>query len=154
MTAATRSAQRRADELTFNDVGKIITFDYHGQPLQGVLCGARAGGSAWLRLLTLEGHEGEFSILCHVPVAVQEVKPLDVIASVKEFRETECVPADVGPVAYTDRLMTIEHRIDSCKDYNFGMVNADRLAHEDARWMLNELRRLRHLAAQALEIVP
>lgn len=60
--------------------------------------------------------------------------------------------ADPGPVEVTDRLMTIEHRIDQCESYNFGMVSADRLAHEDARWMLGEIRRLRALAGDALGV--
>lgn len=62
------------------------------------------------------------------------------------------VDVELGPVEVTDRLMTIEHRIDQCESYNFGMVSADRLAHEDARWMLGEIRRLRTLAGDALGV--
>lgn len=44
-------------------------------------------------------------------------------------------------------LDAIEARIRDCKTYNFGLWNADKLAHEDAPAMLNELRRLRVIAS-------
>lgn len=36
-------------------------------------------------------------------------------------------------------LEKIQHRINDCKTYNFGMYSADKLAHEDSQKMLNAL---------------
>lgn len=44
-------------------------------------------------------------------------------------------------------LDAIEARIRDCKTYNFGLWNADKLAHEDAPAMLTELRHLRVIAS-------
>jgi hypothetical protein len=49
----------------------------------------------------------------------------------------------------TERLDQIETRIRDCQTYNFGMRNADKLAHEDAPYLLTLARK----QAAALERV-
>lgn len=58
---------------------------------------------------------------------------------------------EVGPRSYEDRLMDIERRISDCRTYKFGTVNADRLAHQDAVWLLSEVRRMRREAVSILD---
>lgn len=54
---------------------------------------------------------------------------------------------DTGSTVLMIDLDAIEARIRDCKTYNFGLWNADKLAHDDAPAMLNELRHLRVIAS-------
>lgn len=82
------------------------------------------------------------------PQAPPAMTPLEAVDA------TPVVPVpfapEVGPRSYEDRLMDIEHRIVDCSTYKFGTVNADRLAHQDAVWLLCEVRRMRRMAASIL----
>lgn len=178
-TSLPLATQRRVGSLTVEDIGKTITFVFNEVRKQGTLARIHPAGASWLRLIALEGADGEYPLYDSAVVEVVEPAEAhvrkgnlptrgpgrqhaiigDVHVVLGEPRPTTEYPGtirlslpELGPVEVTDRLMTIEHRIDQCEGYNFGMVSADRLAHEDARWMLDEIRRLRGLAADALGV--
>jgi hypothetical protein len=69
--------------------------------------------------------------------------------------EGQCPACDIYwasfPPAPAELLEQIEARIVDCRTYNFGMRNADKLAHEDAPLLLAAVKAVVHLADAIIE---